>query len=86
MTPITGKQDLSERAQRLRERQELLVSANNAIIFDSAANLEIEDQRYLMLIPSDRISCNKSVFLGIVLLNCDNSQRYYGRPSFPLCP
>lgn len=41
-----GRQDLSERSQRLRERQELLASANKAITFNLAANLEIEKQRY----------------------------------------
>lgn len=43
--PITGKQDLSERAQRLRERQELLASAGKEVTFNAAANLEIENQR-----------------------------------------
>ncbi len=46
---ITDRQELADRSQRLRERAEFLSSAADAVRFDSAANIETENQRFVLL-------------------------------------
>lgn len=45
---IADRQELADRSQRLRERTEALSSAADAIGLDSAANIEIENQRFVL--------------------------------------